>query len=143
MREEMSIVDQVKLNRGEYTKGNKSDKVIKLSIELKEVKTKELVDELMQLREAFMDWDDQRRKKVDLILNVMEMDAEYVDYDTTRSRLIETAKDEELLPASLKMFHLHYTDLSMSESRRKYMDERYERAQRKMNEFKREGRLKK
>ena len=100
------------------------------------------MNELLELRASFLEWDDQRRKKVDLILDTIDTSRKYVDYEQTKIRLKEIAKNEELLPASLKMLHLHYLDLSMSIIKKNRMRRRYTRARRKLRRLKKEGHLK-
>lgn len=134
----MDLNEQLKHNTNEYVSG----RGIKLRVKKNKVKTKKLVKDLHQLRSSFADWDDQRRKKVDLVLNAIDNKQKYIDYEQTKSRLVETAKGEELLPAALKMLNLHYLDLSMTIREKYKMWRRTMKARKKLRRLRRDGYIK-
>lgn len=102
----------------------------------RKVKTKKLVRDLLQLRESFADWDNGRRRKVDLVLNAIDKNQKYIDYEQTAKRLNNTASNDELLPASMKMLRLHYLDLSMTISEKAKAYRRTVRARKKLRRLK-------
>lgn len=114
MKRKLSISEQVKHNVNDYIKNKDNHKNLRLNVKVKEVKTKILKKDLLRLRHSFLDWDSERRRKVDLVLAALNEREKYVDLEEVEKGLNELAKDDELLPAAQKMLRLHHSYLSMT-----------------------------
>lgn len=111
-----------------------------------QVKQEELIPLLIQLRESFMDWDNERRKKVDIVLHALNStDEVVVNLEETLKNIellgIQDSSYTELVPAAKKLLRLHYCELSRTPEKIKTDNERYERARQKMEVFKKKGLL--
>lgn len=131
----MNQIDQLKHNTDAYVKGKEHN--IKYKARRRKVKTKTLQKDLLQLRRSFANWDNERRRKVDLVLEALEPEGKYVDIDRVKHRLDVVAEGDELLPAAQKMINLHYLDLSMTVTNRVRIYRRRLRAKRKLNKVNR------
>lgn len=109
------------------------------------VKTKDLERDLYDLRVSFLDWDDQRRNKVDVVLKSLNHNSTYVDLEKTMQQMTLVAKSNEyykqLEPAAMKMLKLHYAELSRSEQKKAADNQRRMRALQKIKQFEEQGML--
>lgn len=126
----MDIIKQLKLNREEYI--NKKEDNLKLIVIPRKVKRKILIKDLLKLRDSFMEWDDERRRKVDLVITALEPESRYINIKRVEQRLNRIAEGDELLTAAQKMLHIHYLDLSMSVIKRTKAYRRTKKARRKL-----------
>lgn len=133
----MNLIDQLKQITETYLEGRESN--IKYRAKQRKVKTKTLQKDLLQLRRTFLNWDHERRRKVDLVLAALEHEGKYVDIERVKKRLDERAEGDELLIAAHKMINIHYLDLSMTVTNRVKAYRRRLRAKRKLNKMKRRG----
>ena len=134
MVNKLSISEQVKHNVNEIVQNKKKN--FRLTVRVKKVKTKKLVNNLLSLRQSFVSWDDERRRKVDLVLSALDKKKKYTDLEEAEARLNEIAKGDELLPAAKKMLRLHYLELSMTVKERFNMKRRTARARKKLKRWK-------
>ena len=111
----MNLIDQLRKNTEAYVEGIEDN--LKYRAKRRKVKTKTLQKDLLQLRRSFMDWDDERRRKVDLVMEALESEDKYVDIERVKRRLDIVAEGDELLPAAQKMINIHYLDLSLTHIR--------------------------
>lgn len=79
-----------------------------------------------------MAWDNERRRKVDLVLTALEPEDKYIIIERVKERLNRVAEGDELLPAVQKMLDLHYRSLSMNVIERSKAYRRSKRARRKL-----------
>lgn len=126
----MNIIKQLKLNTEEYI--NKKEDNMKFTVKHRKVKRKTLIKDLLKLRASFMAWDNERRRKVDLVLTALEPEDKYIIIERVKERLNRVAEGDELLPAVQKMLDLHYRSLSMNVIERSKAYRRSKRARRKL-----------
>lgn len=126
----MNIIKQLKLNTEEYI--NKREDNMKFTVKPRKVRRKTLIKDLLKLRASFMAWDNERRRKVDLVLTALEPEDRYINIERVKERLNRIAEGDELLPAAQKMLELHYRSLSMNVIERSKAYRRSKRARRKL-----------
>lgn len=110
-----------------------------------EVKRATLVNELMKLRQSFMSWDDERRKKVDIVLSALDNEETYVNIEEAIAQVHVIAskheKYHELQDSALKVLDLEFAKLSLSGEEKRKDDARYTKAHQKLREFEKRGML--
>lgn len=110
-----------------------------------QVKVSELEKDLIELKESFMMWDDQRRNKVDMVLKSLDKHEEYVNEEAVLKRLAIISQDNqyytELEPAARKLFKLHFLELSRSNEKKEADSQRRQRAEKKLEQFQKDGLL--
>lgn len=136
MKKKLSISEQVKHNANEYIKSKDNNKNLRLTVRVKKVKTKKLKKDLLRLRQSFLDWDSERRRKVDLVIAALNEAEKYTDLEEAQARLYEIARDDELLDAAQKMLRLHYLELSLTVTKRYQAWRRTARARKKLKKWK-------
>lgn len=102
------------------------------------VRTKKLKKDLLRLRQSFLGWDSERRRKVDLVIAALDEKEKYVDLGEAQARLNEIARDDELLDAAQKMLRLHYSELSLTVTKRYEAWRRTSRARKKLRRWKKQ-----
>lgn len=113
--------------------------------EKKPVKTNELTQTLLELRATFADWDNARRKKVDLAVKALDGTREYVNIEDARQTVEGIASEDnqykELVLSSQKMLTIHYNELARTDEELAIDRARTERARKKLEAFKEKGLL--
>lgn len=110
----------------------------------KPVLKKDLVNDLKELRESFLKWDNQRRLKVDIILKSLDQQ-QTVNLERSLTNIDLLAQKDyryhELAPAAKKMLKIHYLELARSDDKIESDHQRRERARLKLEHFKNKGML--
>lgn len=105
------------------------------------------MEELLELRQSFMDWDIERRKKVDMILDSLDVEGKYVDVREVEENLTQLVDEnktyKELEPSAKKMFIIHYKEHARTWTESTQDNARRRKARRKLKKYKKQGLLQK
>lgn len=111
----------------------------------KTVLTTDLITDLKKLRASFLDWDNQRRLKVDIVIEALDTKQQTVDLERVLKAIDCLSQNNEyyrqLAPAAKKMLVLYYRELARNEDKVKSDNERNARAKLKIETFKKQGLL--
>lgn len=103
------------------------------------VKTNDLKDSLLNEKNQFATWDNERRNKVDIVMEAIHRNKDDANLKDLQNSVVEVANEhehlKELKSSAVKMLRIHYLNLERTNDEKSEYLERRKRALEKIENY--------